>query len=222
MRITLIAVAALAASVLGAGAPAAAGTTDTTDVGTFQYVVEPDLRKCASPLCGGYWVSLANHRRTACSDGVLRRRCYVALAADSRRHELRNRVAPGALVRADLESRDFGLSGELGLLVVADVRAPAGSEPSGPFFRVRDLGIRCVRAPCFSLRAARVNKPSRVTLSGIDLRPAELSERDESRAEAALATVSGLFVSGQVVPTADGGRTLRVSRVYLKGATPRG
>jgi hypothetical protein len=222
VRITLIAAAALVASVLGAGAPAAAGTADTAAVGTFQYLVEHDLRKCASPRCGGYWVALANHRRTACSDGVLRRRCYVAVAADSRGRELETRLPQGAIVRADLESRDFGSFGELGLLVVAELHGPAGRDPSGPFFRVRDLGIRCVRAPCFSLRAARLNRPSRVTLSGLDLRPARLSERDRSRAEAALSATSGLFVSGKVVATADGGRTLRVTRVYLRGATPRG
>jgi hypothetical protein len=215
VRITLIGILVALAMAI----PAAAGSSS---VGSFQYLVEPDPRACPSPLCGGYWVTLANHRQTACSDGVLRRRCYVAVAVDSRRRELENGVPDGAIVRAGLESRVFGPFGELGVLVVADVRAPAGREPTGPFFRVRDLGIRCIRAPCFSFRAGRLNTTYRITLSGVDLRPARLSERDQDRAEAALGTANGLFVSGNVVATADGGRTLRVSRVYLKAATPRG
>jgi hypothetical protein len=97
-------------------------------------VVEPDLRKCVTPLCGGYWVALANHARTVCHDGALRPRCYM-------------------------------------------------------------------------------------TISMLDLGPARLSEGVRSRAEAALATKSGLFVSGRIAATPDGGRALEVSRVYLRGAT---
>ena len=44
------------------------------------YVVRVDPRLCPSPLCGGYWVSLANRHRTRCHDGVRRARCYVASA----------------------------------------------------------------------------------------------------------------------------------------------
>jgi len=215
VRILLIAVlAALAGALPSAGAP--------SKVGTFQYLVEADPRECPSPRCGGYWVALANHSRTTCNDGALRRRCYVALAVDSARRELEAGIPAGAIVRGHLESRRFGPLGELGVLVVGDIRAPAGREPSGLFFRVRDLGIRCVRAPCFSLRAGRLNTTYRVTLSGLDLQPARLSERDQDRAEAALTTANGLFVSGQVARTAGGGRTLRASRVYLRVAMPRG
>jgi hypothetical protein len=214
VRILLIAVlAALGSALPAAGAPG---------VGTFQYRVEPDARKCVSPLCGGYWVTLVNHSRTACSDGVLRKRCYVARAVDSRRQELGAGWPTGTIVRADLESRRFAGFGELGVLVVADSRRPAGREPTGPVFRVRDLGIRCVQAPCFSLRAARLNKPRSVTLSDLDLRTARLSERDRDRAVAALSTPGGLFASGRVVRTEDGGRKLVVTRVYLRAALPRG
>jgi hypothetical protein len=58
-----------------------------------------------------------------------------------------------------------------------------------------------------------------VTISTLDLEPARLSEPVRSRAEAALATKSGLFVSGRTAATPDGGRVLEVSRVYLRGAT---
>jgi hypothetical protein len=215
VRIVLIAALAALASAL----PAAGGSQA---VGRFQYLVEPDPRACPSPLCGGDWVALANHSRTTCSDGTLRRRCYVAVAVDERRRELESGVPAGAIVRADLDSRVFGPFGRLGVLVVADLRKLAGSEPTGPVFRVRDLGIRCVRAPCFSFRAGKLNTAFRVTLSGLDLRSALLSERDQDRVNAALESTNGLFASGRIVKTADGGRVLRVSRVYLRVATPRG
>jgi len=199
--------------------PAAGGPPP---VGTFQYLVEPDPRACPSPFCGGYWVSLANHPRTTCHDGVLRPQCYAAVAVDAQRHELETGVPAGAIARANIAARRFNAFGELGVLVVADVRAPLGEKPTGPYFRVKDLGIRCVRAPCFSLRAGRLNTTYRVTLSGLDLRPARLTTSDRDRVEAALRATNGLFASGRIVRTADDGLVLRVSRVYLKAATPRG
>ena len=202
----LIAVLAVVAAALPA-----AGARQA--VGTFQYVVEPDPRACPSPLCGGYWVAVANHARTVCHDGTRRPRCYVAITTRSRG------IPDGSIVRANLDSMEFDGFGMLGVLVVADVRAPAGHGPRGPYSRVRDLGIRCVRAPCFSLRASRLNRAYHLTISTLDLGPARLSEAVRARAEAALATKSGLFVSGRIASTPDGGRVLEVSRVYLRGAT---
>ena len=218
MRILLLAVfVALAGALVttpAAGSP--------TRVGTFQYVVEPDPRACPSPRCGGYWVSFVNHAQTACHDGVLRARCYAAVAEDQRGRELATGVPPGAIVRADLTGRRFGPFGNLGVLVVADLRGPHGEEPSPLVYRVRDLGIQCVRAPCFSLRARQLNTPLRVSLSGLDLRPARLSADEQARAAAALITTTGLFASGRIERTSDGGRVLLVLRVYLRVALPRG
>jgi hypothetical protein len=206
VRIVLVTLAvALVAAASAAGA--------RPEISSFEYVVEPDLRKCVTPLCGGYWVALANHARTICHDGAVRPRCYVAITTRSRA------IPDGSIVRADLDSREFGGFGMLGVLVVADLRAPAGQKPRGPYFRMRDLGIRCVRAPCFSLGASRLNRTYRVTISTLDLGPARLSEAVRFRAEAALATTGGLFVSGRIAATPDGGRALEVSRVYLRGAT---
>ena len=185
-------------------------------------MVQPDPRLCPSPLCGGYWAALANHSQTRCHDGKLRARCYVAFAVDEQRHGLDASLPANALVRAALDARSFGGLGELGVLVVADIRVPAGQERSGVVYRVRDLGLRCIRAPCFSLRAARVNGSFRTTVSDLDLRPARLSPEQRAQAEKALTTSAGLFVAGRIVPTAEGGRVLRAWRVYFRVGPPRG
>ena len=207
-------VVALAGALPAAGGPLA--------VGSSQYVVQPDPRLCPSPRCGGYWVGLANRRLTRCHDGTLRARCYVAVAVDEQRDGLESAVPADALVRAALETRSFGNLGELGVLVVADIRAPTGQERNGVVYRVRDLGVRCVRAPCFSLRAARVNGSSRTTVSDLDLRPAISTQDQRVQAERALATPAGLFVTGRIAPSTDGGRVLRAWRVYLRVGPPRG
>jgi len=209
------AVSLLVVAVAVAGASSAAGSP--SPIGPSIYVARPDPRACPSPLCGGYWVARANHARTRCHDGLLRPRCYVADAVDVNRHPLEAGIPDGSLARADIEPRADEGFGELGVLIVADVRAPIGKGLKGTYFRVRDLGIRCVRAPCFSLRAARLNRSSRTIVSSLDLASiARPSAAELARAEAALSTSSGLWLLGTVIETNDAGRILLTSRFFLR------
>src|SRR5690349_18520236 len=42
------------------------------------YLVRPDLRKCASPMCGGYFVHQVNSDLTRCANGRQMSECYVS------------------------------------------------------------------------------------------------------------------------------------------------
>ncbi len=205
--------AALAVALLGvAGSPAA---SSPRPVGSSFYVVRADPRLCPSPICGGYWVSRANYARTRCHDGLLRPRCYVASAVGEDRQQLATGVPDGALARATIEPRTFGGFGKLGVLVVADVFSPAGrAQPSGRFFRLIDTGMRCIRAPCFSVRASTLNRSSQTTLSGVAIHgvvPDELVVRVEK----ALRRKNGVLSQGRVAASSDGGRALRPTRFFL-------
>jgi hypothetical protein len=139
------------------------------------------------------------------------------------RRQLTTGLPENALVRAVIGSWTFGGLGELGAVFVAEIWKPVGSTPpTGDFFRVRDLGVRCVRAPCFSMRAWQINRPFRITVSDLDLRPAKPAPEELARAEAALTTPEGLFVSGRVDRTSQSGRLLRATQIFLRIATPRG
>lgn len=215
----LVRTAMLAAliTVLVGLAGAALAASNPPPVGSSFYVLTHDPRLCPSPLCGGYWVALANHPRTRCHDGLFRPRCYVATAVDEHRHPLTKSVADGALARAAIEPWSFEGFGMLGVLVAADVWAPAGrAVASGGFHRLRDTGIRCVRAPCFSLRASRLNGSARMTVSELDLAAAGAAPADLERAEAALRTKNGLLARGRIVSRADGGRLFRATRLFLR------
>ena len=191
-------------------------------IGTAIYTVRADPRLCPSPLCGGYWVSLANGARTRCADGKSQASCYVARAVDSDRHPLEAGIPDGALVRADVEAWEFAGFGELGVLAVAVVYAPAGKAPvSGGYYRVTDTGVRCVRAPCFSYRATQVNGSTRTTISAVDLETAQAKPGDVARARAALRTKNGLLARGRFVRSADGGRVFRALRMFLRAPQPR-
>jgi len=191
-------------------------------IGTAVYVVRVDPRLCPSPLCGGYWVALANGVRTRCADDTRQARCYVARAVDENRHPLEVSVPDGALARAAIEASDFGGLGKLGVLAVAVVYAPAGvAQVSGGYYRVSDTGVRCVRAPCFSYRATQVNGRTHTFLSGINLGAAQASPTDVARAEAALQTKNGLLARGRFAKSPDGGRVFRALRLFLRVPQPR-
>jgi hypothetical protein len=213
----------LAAMLVALVAGGAAGSASSQPpIGTAIYAVRLDPRLCPSPLCGGYWVALANGARTTCADGLRRPQCYAARAVDEKRHALDVSIPDQGLVRADLEPWDFEGFGKLGVLAVATVFAPAGTAPvSGGYYRVVDRGIRCVRAPCFSYRATQVNGSTRTTMSGVNLQAAHATPTEVARAEAALHTKNGLFARGRFASTPDGGRVFRALRLYLRVRQPR-
>ena len=178
--------------------------------GASIYVVRQDPRLCPSPRCGGYWVALANRAGTRCVDGELHPRCYVARAIDEQGRPVVPAIPEGSLVQGSIGPG----SDDLGVLVAERAFSPVGTAAiSGRYLRVVDLGIRCVRAPCFSLRAAVLNRRERITLSGIDLGAAPPGVR--KRIEAALGTKSGILVRGRILQSRDGGRVLRPTRFYL-------
>jgi Domain of unknown function (DUF6748) len=211
MRILLVAIAAALPVLVGAGVSTGAAHQDAGDA---FYVVRPDPRACPSPRCGGYWIAVANRDLTRCENGVLRPRCYVANAVGPDGEALPRGIPDGALVRGSVEKRSIdGMA--LGMLVVSALRTPTGQAATpAPRYRVRDTGIRCVRAPCFFMRAWRLSTRKVATVSELDLGPAGLTQEQGTEAESALQK-GGLFVAGRIVRASDGGRSLRATTVYL-------
>ena len=185
--------------------------------GTALYVVRVDPRLCPSPTCGGYWVALANAARTRCQDGLRRPRCYVARAASAADEPLGS-IAEGALVRGAIDTgRD-----DLGELLATAVYRPVGARPErGGYYRVRDTGIRCVRAPCFSYGVTQVNGTTRTRTSGVDLAAAKPAPSELARAQRALRTTNGLYARGTFSTGPGGGRTFHATRLFLRAALPR-
>lgn len=184
---------------------------------TSIYTVRVDPRLCPSPFCGGYWAALANHATTRCADGLLRPRCYVANAVGKNGAPLEMGVPDGALARATIGSAEFGDFGQLGVLRVVAVFTPLGdTAPAGPFVRITDTGLRCIRAPCFSMRASRLNRSYDVTISGLVLSSARLTRDEETRVVGALATKEGVLARGRVERGLDGGRVFHATRFYLR------
>ena len=202
---------AVAAAVVAAGVPAGAAPNIPRSI----YVAQQDMRMCPSPLCGGYWVALANHARTRCADGTLRARCYVAFVRDRTTGKTLS-LPEGGLAAALLTSQPSDWN-PLGVLLVDETWAPVSrTSPTGRFVRLRDTGTRCVRRPCFSIRADLLNSTKRLgRVSALRLGPAQTGAA-RRRAEGALASGDGLLVSGSIVNTSGGDRVVAATQVYLK------
>jgi hypothetical protein len=181
------------------------------------YLVEHDLRRCASPRCGGYWVTIANGARTRCVDGLRQPRCYVARARDGRGRPVGD-IPEGALVRGAMVSSHDGL----GALVAGAAYAPAGTAVAGGgWYRVVDNGIRCVRAPCFSYTAHSVNARTRIRVSDLDLQASQAAASEIARALRAVSSTNGLYARGRFARTPEGGTVFRGLRLYLRAPLPR-
>ena len=212
----------LLAILLAAGVAVSGAAARTPPTGTAMFLVEHDPRLCPSPLCGGYWVSLANGVRTRCGNGQQQTRCYAARAVDRYGRPYADEIPGGSLVRGAIALGETFGDRRLDQFRVYAVYAPAGTAAvSGGYYRVVDNGIRCIRAPCFSYRAGQVNGSSRVMISEVDLQASGAPAGAIERAQAALRTKDGVYARGRFATTPDGGRVFRALRLYLRAPQPR-
>ena len=169
-------------------------------------------RGCAFAAVRRLLIALANRPRTRCHDGAYRPRLLHGLRTSASRN-----IEDGALVRGGISTRWLQGFGTFGLLIAQNVRQPAGPSASGSFYRLRDVGVRCVREPCFSIRGLRLNDSASSMFSGLDLRSAELTTAQHADATAA-AYGPGLLAVGHRIKTDEGGRVFRATRLLPQSA----
>src|SRR5688572_31228014 len=99
---------------------AAAPEVDSLASTSSFYTIRRDLRRCASPMCGGYFIKLVNQPRTRCANGRSMPECYVASIEWNGQPEA---DADGALVRGTLIKR-----GAYGVLNAREVWLPASDK----------------------------------------------------------------------------------------------
>ena len=181
------------------------------------YTLRRDLRRCASPMCGGYFVSGVNQTKTRCADGKYSKQCYVA--------EIDWNNQPGdqernALVRGVLTSKAHPSFGKLGMLRVSESwTAATDKTPTGTFYRVRDLGVRCITHPCPTHEEARLNSTTKRKIAGVELTGVGASEDDLKLAFESMTGPEGIIASGSDMPVkGPGGRsyTFKANQFFLR------
>lgn len=181
------------------------------------YTIRKDVRRCAAPMCGGYFVRRANNQRMKCSNQRNALECYVAeidwngnAKVEPSRALLRGEVVDGVKSRA----------GKFDRFRVLESWQAAGSKPGmGEFYRVRDLRINCITHPCMTHHEVRLNSPVERDIAGVELNNAGAPDSVLQEAVRAMQSDEGILVRGTHRPekgpagTAD---TLIASQLYLR------
>jgi len=180
------------------------------------YTVRADLRRCISPICGGYFIKRVNLPTTRCANGQYMAQCYVPAIDWNGQLEVE---AGKALLRGNVIAKTYERFGNLGVFRVAESwQAISDSQPEGTFYRVRDRGLRCITHPCPTHHEAKLNSNFRLNIAGVDLSGSGLNDK-AGVIEATMTGREGAMISGNNVPvTGPGGRllSLKATQVYLR------
>lgn len=170
-----------------------------------------DLRRCPSPLCGGWFLDSLNRSTTTCHDGRHAKTCYAPvldwseanLSEDQRAKLLeasrKDAVSEGvyAIVRGRFEPTNETPRPELGRFVITEAWVAEGDAVSeGVFVKLKDNGLRCFAAPCSNLTEITLNTPRVVDIAEVDWTPAGLSDRQIEGLIEAMYGPQGILVAG--------------------------
>jgi hypothetical protein len=199
--------------------PASADEIGTTST---YFNIRSDFRRCAQPLCGGYWVKRVNLSDTRCNAaGVRSTECYVAeidwkaagLSA-AQAAAFQSEIAAGrGLIRGTIASKTYPDAGRLSVLAATEAwRAISASPPGGVFYRVSDNGVRCNTTPCFWIHSAKLNSSLDRDVSSLDLSAVRVTA-EGGRKMLSAAGSSGILAAGTYRATA---AELIASQAYLQ------
>lgn len=214
---------------------------DAVDGARTYFAITADLRKCASPMCGGWFLHRLNQPLTRCHDGQLSAMCYTPVldwskagVSEALQGKLLDAARQGALsgdVDAIVRGR-FAPTNRttpdpsLGRFVITEAWQANGSVPAhGAFVRVEDNGLRCLVAPCPSITETTLNTSQVTDIAQIDWAPSGLDDREVSGEIAALSMPGGILIAGdRFTVTGPGGtakaRTATAVYARLRDAAP--
>lgn len=190
---------------------------DSVPANSTYYTVRPIVRRCASPLCGGYFVKRVNQSSTRCSDGKHAAQCYVAEIDWNHEPSVQPKRA---LLRGEIVSKQLPRVGKVGIFRVRESwEAASDKTPTGAFYRVRDRGVRCIAHPCLTHSEAQLNSTSSSNIAGVDLQKVEAESTHLTGASTAMTAAEGVLVAGthtRVSGPAGNANILSATQFYLR------
>lgn len=186
------------------------GRSSAEEHETFYIVTRRDSRKCAAPMCGGFFVQRVNQETTRCADGTMQSECYVGaidlsgLGLKSEGEQSLQAALAGrrALVRGAIVPGGDERFPDIGNLVASEGwLGRAGAEPSGKFYRLLGVAAKCSDLPCPSAHAFRLNTGWDALLAGVDLAASGASEQARGEADKAMFEAQdGILAAGALKP----------------------
>ncbi len=190
--------------------------------GTY-FTVKPDLRKCVSPICGGWFVTAVNQEVMSCPDGTIQKECYVGTdkitipgLSDIEMADLRHSMSN---LNTLLQGTVSNLV-EYGLLLVNSAWIGATTQaPEGRFVAVSNNGIVCITYPCPSYDGHILNQKMVKNLASVDLSAVQANDEQLALAQKAINSHAGLPMAGhfiEVTGPAGSAQGIAASQFYLK------
>jgi hypothetical protein len=199
-----------------------------TEAGVYTYFeVWKDLRKCASPSCGGYFLHRLNRTSTSCHNGQLKWSCYVPELdwtqvdlSDEVKAKLEDGAMRGAstygaiaLVRGRFGAKTFTGFGNLGRFIVTEAwLAENDSISEGVFVKAADNGVRCIQAPCATVTEKALNTSRAANIAGIDWSVGGFDDEQIATYALDMTKPSGVIFAGDRY-------SFRENNVWAKGRT---
>ena len=196
--------------------PASSAPAEPPPDRSAYFTIRKDVRRCAAPMCGGYFVRRANNQRMKCSNRRDALDCYVA-EIDWNGN---TKVEPNrALLRGEIVGGVKSRAGKFDRLRVLESWQGAGKNVTSEFYRVRDLRINCITHPCMTHHEARLNSTFERDIAGVDLNKAGAPDAIIQEAVQAMRSQEGILVSGshrRETGPAGTAEALVASQIYLR------
>lgn len=201
-------------------------TEDVTVRADGYFTVARDMRRCASPMCAGYFVTPLNASAVRCVDGTVAPRCYVASL------DLAGLRLPTA--QRDAVAGEFGSHVFYGRIAAASGhaygkfaateawRSATGALPTQSLSRVSTTGTSCTFLPCDRLAMQRANSTAAsLPIVGVDVTALRVTPELRDDVLGAATRDAGVLVAG-VRSTMPGNPStervpfLRASQAFLR------
>jgi hypothetical protein len=198
------------------------GKSDTPNGASTYFEIRTDMRRCASPMCGGFFIERLNASKTTCHDGVKREICYTPELdwSQSGLSEAKVQMALGkassAFVSGDVKAVVRGrfapknlttTSPAMGRFIVTEAWVAQGEGVSdGVFAKVYQNGIRCIAAPCPSLTEKALNASRTANISNVDFTAGTYDDAALSGLFSDYTAPSGVIVAGDRYSFTESGR----------------
>lgn len=196
------------------------GKADADNGAYTYYAIRKDMRRCAWPMCGQWFVSRVNRTTTTCHTGSSAAECYTpvldwsesdldAAQQDKLLGQAGKLGGTFALVRGRFAKKNTTTPRpELGKFIVTEAWVAEGENPpEGVFAKVFENGIRCIAAPCPTLTEKGLNTGNAVNIADLDFTPADFTDRQIEGFVDQYIAPSGIIVAGDRYTFKLGGRS---------------
>lgn len=203
--------------------PAGESAVTVASSATGYYAITSDLRRCASPTCGGWFLQELNQPTTTCHDGSTADRCYTPVLdwstaglPEPQQSQLldaaRTSATDGrvyAIVRGSFAPTNTTTpQPQLGRFIVAEAWVAEGEGPAlGSFVHVQDNGRRCFVAPCPNLTEMTLNTSQVTDIADVDFAPSGMSDAERAECTQSMYGPAGILVAGDRYTVNVDGRT---------------